>query len=105
MDALLLMGTHVDAVGVAFNVVDGTPLLTSTYIRLLAKMLGCRVFAVPGSFLKVPAILLMLADQVRGHEAMVTPNSLRCSYPHLSYRIRRCRRRYERRYYHHLPTP
>lgn len=76
VDALLLIGTHVDAVGEAFNVVDGTPLLTSTYIRLLAKMLGRRVFAVPGSFLKVPAVLLMLADQVRGHEAMVTPNSV-----------------------------
>lgn len=76
VDALLLMGTHVDAVGQAFNVVDSTPLLTSTYIRLLAKMLGRRVIAVPGSFLKGTAVLLMLADQVRGREAMITPNSV-----------------------------
>jgi nucleoside-diphosphate-sugar epimerase len=76
VDALLLIGTHVDAVGQAFNVVDSTPLLTSTYIRLLAKMLGRRVIAVPGSFLKIPAVLLMLADQMRGREATVTPNSV-----------------------------
>ena len=76
VDALLLIGTHVEAVGQAFNVVDGTPLLTSTYIRLLAKMLGRRVIAIPGSFLKGTAVLLMLADQVRGREAMITPTSV-----------------------------
>jgi nucleoside-diphosphate-sugar epimerase len=70
------MGTHVNAIGQAFNVVDGTPLLTSTYIRLLATMLDRRVIAVPGLFLKGAAALLMLADQLRGREAMITPDNV-----------------------------
>jgi nucleoside-diphosphate-sugar epimerase len=76
VDAFLLIGTHVNAIRQAFNVVDGTPLLTSTYIRLLAKMLGRRVIAVPGFFLKGAAALLMLADQLRGQEAMITPDNV-----------------------------
>jgi nucleoside-diphosphate-sugar epimerase len=77
VDALLLIGSHADAVGQAFNVVDGTPLLMSTYIRLLTKMIGRRVIAVPGFVLKDAAVLLMLADRVRGREAIITPNTVR----------------------------
>jgi nucleoside-diphosphate-sugar epimerase len=39
-------------------------------------MLGRRVIAVPGFFLKGAAALLMLADQLRGQEAMITSDNV-----------------------------
>ena len=38
IDALIIMGTHQAALAEAFNIVDGTPMLFSEYIRRLARM-------------------------------------------------------------------
>jgi nucleoside-diphosphate-sugar epimerase len=77
VDALLLLGTHPAAVGQAFNVVDGTPILMCDYIRLLAQMAGRRVFPVPAALIKGAAMLLALTARLRGREAMATPESVR----------------------------
>jgi nucleoside-diphosphate-sugar epimerase len=77
VDALLLLGTHPAAIGQAFNVVDGTPILMYDYIRLLARMAGRRVFPVPAAVLKGAVMLLALSARLRGREAMVTPESVR----------------------------
>lgn len=76
IDALLLMGTHPDAVGQVFNVVDGTPVRASDYIRRLSQMAGKRTFALPAFILKGAAALLMEKDLIRGREALVIPGEL-----------------------------
>lgn len=76
LDALLLLGSHPEAVGQAFNVVDGTPLRVSDYIRRLALMAGKRPAAVPSFMLKAAATLLMTWDLLRGREASVTPGDI-----------------------------
>ena len=73
VDALLLLSTHPAAHGQAFNVVDGTPIRVSDYIRRLTHMAGKRTFAVPAFILKSGATLLMWADRLRSREASVTP--------------------------------
>lgn len=76
VDALLVIGSHPTAVGEIFNVVDGTPILTSEYIRRLARMTGKRPFAVPVFAIKGAAFLLMAGDLLRGREASVTPGDV-----------------------------
>ena len=76
VDALLLLGSHPQAVGQAFNVVDGAPMPVSDYIRAIASMAGKHPPAVPALFLRAAAAVLMAADRIRGREAMVTPNSM-----------------------------
>jgi nucleoside-diphosphate-sugar epimerase len=76
IDALVLLGTHPAAVGQAFNVVDGTPIRVSDYIRRMARIAGKRVFPVPTFALRGAATLLMAADLLRGREASVTPAEL-----------------------------
>jgi nucleoside-diphosphate-sugar epimerase len=76
VDSLLLLSTHPAAPGQAFNVVDGTPIRTSDYIRRLTQMTGKRTFALPAIALKGAAALLMLSDLLRGREASVTPGSI-----------------------------
>ncbi len=73
LDALLLMGEHPAAVGQAFNIVDGTPMPFSDYIRRLCRMAGKRPFAVPGIALKAGSSFLMSLDFLRGREASVKP--------------------------------
>jgi nucleoside-diphosphate-sugar epimerase len=77
IDALLLMSTHPAALGQVFNVVDGTPLRMSDYIRRLTQMAGKRTFAVPAFVLKSAATLLMWNDLLRGREAETTPDDVR----------------------------
>ncbi len=76
LDALLLMGEHPGALGQAFNIVDGTPMLFSGYIRRLYRMAGKRTFALPGIALKAGASLLMRLDLWRGREASVKPSDV-----------------------------
>ena len=76
VDALRRMGTDPAAVGQAFNVVDGTPMLVSEYIRCLAAMVGRKPPAVPVFFLRGAAAVLMLTDRLRGREAQVMPGSI-----------------------------
>lgn len=76
VDALRRMGTHPAAVGQAFNVVDGTPMRVSEYIRSLAAMVGRKPPAVPVFVLRGGAALLMLADRLRSREAFTTPESV-----------------------------
>ncbi len=76
VDALLLLGTHPAAPGQIFNVVDGTPIRISDYIRRLARMAGKAPFAVPGFIVKGVAAMLMAFDLVRGREASVTPGDV-----------------------------
>jgi nucleoside-diphosphate-sugar epimerase len=76
IDALLLMSTHPAARGQVFNVVDGTPLRMSDYIRRLAQMAGKRTFAVPVFVLKSAATLLMWNDVPKGREALITPEDI-----------------------------
>lgn len=76
VDALLLMGHHPDAIQEAFNIVDGTPILFSEYIRRLTCMARKRTFAVSGILLKAAAFLLMALDRLRGHEATVKPGDV-----------------------------
>ena len=73
VDALLLMSAHPAAPGQAFNVVDGTPIRISDYIRRLTQMAGKRTFALPAIALKGAAALLMGKDLLRGREALITP--------------------------------
>ena len=73
VDALLLMSAHPAAPGQAFNVVDGTPIRISDYIRCLAQMAGKRTSALPAFALKGVAALLMGIDMLRGREASITP--------------------------------
>ena len=72
VDALLLMSTHPAAPGQAFNVVDGTPILASDYIRRLTQMAGKRTSALPAIVLKGATTLLMWKDLLRGREASDT---------------------------------
>ncbi len=76
IDALILLGTHPAALGQAFNVVDGRPMLFSDYIRRLTRMAGKKTFAVPGFVLKGAAALLMEMDLIRGREASVKPGDV-----------------------------
>lgn len=85
IDALVLLGTHPAAVGQAFNVVDGTPIRTSDYIRRLARMAGRRVIPVPAFALRGAAYALATADRLRGREASVSPGDVefllhKCSF-------------------------
>lgn len=73
IDALLLMSVHPSAPGQTFNVVDGTPIRISDYIRRLIRMAGKRTFGVPAMVFRVVATLLMWNDLLRGREAQVTP--------------------------------
>ncbi len=73
IDALTLMGEHAVAGGQAFNIVDGTPMLFSEYIRRLGKMAGRRPFALPGAVQKAAAWMLMTMNLLRGREASVMP--------------------------------
>ena len=76
LDALLLMSEHPSALGQAFNIVDGTPMPFSEYIRRLYRMAGRQTFAVPGIALKAGAALLMSLDLLRGREAAVKPSDV-----------------------------
>ena len=76
IDALLLLGTHPAAQEQVFNVVDGTPMAFSDYIRRLTAMTGRRTFAVPGVVLKAAAFVLMSMDRLRGREAPIKPEGL-----------------------------
>ncbi len=76
VDALILLGWHPQAIGQAFNVVDGEPMRVSDYIRTLASMAGKKLPAVPAFVLRTAGLLMMVADRVRGREAMVTPESI-----------------------------
>lgn len=69
IDALLLLGTHSAAVGQIFNVVDGTPIPASDYIRRMARMAGKNPFAVPGFVLTGAASLLSILSKLRGRES------------------------------------
>ncbi len=73
LDALLLTGGHPAALGQAFNIVDGTPISFSDYIRRLSRMAGRRPLALPGIVLKAGSSLLMGFDLLRGREASVKP--------------------------------
>lgn len=76
LDALDLMGKHPGALGQAFNIVDGTPMLFSTYIRRLSQMTGKHTFPVPGSVLKVGAALIAIVDFLRSREASSKPGDV-----------------------------
>jgi nucleoside-diphosphate-sugar epimerase len=76
IDALLLVGTHPAALGQVFNIVDGTPIRFSDYIRRLTRMTGKRTFAVPGIVLKSAATLIMGIDLLRGREASSKPGDV-----------------------------
>ncbi len=76
VDVLVLMECHPAALRQAFNVVDGTPMLFSDYIRRLTRMAGKRTFAVPGVLLRTAASALMMLDLVRGREASVKPGDV-----------------------------
>ncbi len=76
IDALLLLGAHPAAAGQIFNVVDGTPIRTSDYIRRMAGMAGKTPFALPGAVMKGIATLLMVLDTLRGREATATPGDV-----------------------------
>jgi nucleoside-diphosphate-sugar epimerase len=76
LDALLELGSHPKAVGEAFNVVDGTPILVSDYIRELAALLDRRVRSAPAFVLRAAAVGLMLQNKLRGRQG-VTVESVR----------------------------
>ena len=73
IDALILMGKHPAAPGQAFNIVDGTPMPFSEYIRRLTRMAGKRTLSMPGVVMKGVAGLLMWFDLLRGREASAKP--------------------------------
>ncbi len=74
LDALLLMSTHPAAPGQAFNVVDGTPIRMSDYIRRLAVMVGKTVPTLPAIVIKSVAALQMVNDALRGREGQISPD-------------------------------
>ncbi len=76
LDALILMGEHPAALGQAFNIVDGRPILFSDYIRQLTQMAGKPIFALPGFILKTGTVLIMALDLLRGREASTRPSDL-----------------------------
>lgn len=76
VDALLLMSAHPAAPGQAFNVVDGTPIRASDYIRRLTQMAGKRTSALLAIVLKGATTLLVWKDLLRGREASDTLEGL-----------------------------
>jgi nucleoside-diphosphate-sugar epimerase len=76
LDALLLMGTHAAAIGEVFNVVDGTPMLTSEYIRRFFRQANKRPIGMPGWLMRAAVWGTMTADLVRGREPAGTPEEV-----------------------------
>ncbi|MGE5141383.1 MAG: NAD-dependent epimerase/dehydratase family protein [Rudaea sp.] len=76
LDALLLMGTHAAAIGEVFNVVDGTPMLTSEYIRRFFNLANKRPVGMPGWLMRAAVWGPMTADLVRGREPAATPEEV-----------------------------
>ncbi len=76
LDALLLVRTHPAAVGEAFNIVDGTPLLMSEYIRRIGQMAGKRLPGMPGFVLRVGSAALAAGGRLRGQHPLLDSESV-----------------------------
>jgi nucleoside-diphosphate-sugar epimerase len=76
IDALVLMGSHPDAVGQVFNVVDGFPIQTNDYFRRYHQMVGKPIKPLPVILMKAGASFLMGFDLLRGREPDTTPGTL-----------------------------
>jgi len=72
LDALLILGEHPAAMGEAFNVVDGTPIPMSEYIRYLARIAKRRVISIPPFVLRITASALEFQAYLRRIEPFTT---------------------------------
>jgi nucleoside-diphosphate-sugar epimerase len=76
INGLVLMGRHPSAAGQAFNFVSETPVLMSTHIRALAKIMKRRVVPIPPFVLKTAVTLTEYRARARGIEPFATAKSV-----------------------------